>query len=86
MLNHSEREDGVYDPFLGSGTSMIAAEMAERVCYGLEIDARYVDVAVRRWQEFSGQSAKLDGSGQTFQQVREARQSHEPDSTPVRNQ
>ena len=73
ILNHTKRGDTVYDPFLGSGTTLIAAEQSERLCYGLDIDPRYVDVVVQRWEQFSGAQAKLDGSGQTFQQVREAR-------------
>src|SRR2546425_363556 len=48
ILNHTERGDVVYDPFLGSGSSMIAAEQTGRVCYGLDIDPKYVDVAVLR--------------------------------------
>ncbi len=73
ILNHTKRGDTVYDPFLGSGTTLIAAEQSERLCYGVDIDSRYVDVAVQRWEQFSGDQAKLDGNGQTFQQVREAR-------------
>ena len=57
MLNHTERGDLVYDPFLGSGTTLIAAALLERVCYGVEIDSRYVDVIVRRWQQITGQQA-----------------------------
>jgi len=74
ILNHTERGDSVYDPFLGSGTTLIAAEQTERACYGLEIDPRYVDVIVRRWQEFNGNRATLAGTDQTFEQVRDARQ------------
>ncbi len=74
ILNHTERGDRVYDPFLGSGTTLIAAEQTERACYGLEIDPRYVDVIVRRWQEFSGNRTMLAGTDQTFEQVRAARQ------------
>jgi DNA modification methylase len=73
-LNHTERGDRVYDPFLGSGTTLIAAEQTERVCLGLEIDPRYVDVTVCRWQEFSRKTATLVGTDQTFDQVRDARQ------------
>jgi DNA modification methylase len=73
-LNHTERGDRVYDPFLGSGTTLIAAEQTERVCLGLEIDPRYVDVTVCRWQEFSGKTAALAGTDQVFEQVRDARQ------------
>ena len=74
ILNHTERGDRVYDPFLGSGTTVIAAEQTERACYGLEIDPRYVDVIVRRWEEFSGNRATLAGADQAFEQVRAARQ------------
>jgi DNA modification methylase len=49
----------VFDPFLGSGTTMIAAEQLGRRCYGMEIEPRYVDVAMRRWEEFTGKKAKL---------------------------
>jgi DNA modification methylase len=73
-LNHTERGDRVYDPFLGSGTTLIAAEQTERVCLGLEIDPRYVDVTVCRWQEFSGKTAALAGTDQVFERVRDARQ------------
>jgi DNA modification methylase len=49
----------VLDPFLGSGTTMIAAERLGRRCYGMEIEPRYVDVAVRRWEEFTGRKAEV---------------------------
>ena len=69
VLNHSERGEAVYDPFLGSGTTLIAAEMTERICYGLEIDPRYCDVIVRRWQEFTGNKAILDQANKSFEEV-----------------
>jgi hypothetical protein len=47
----------VYDPFLGSGTTLAAAEVTERVCCGLELDPKYVDVVVQRWQQLSGKEA-----------------------------
>jgi len=47
----------IYDPFLGSGTTLIACEKLDRVCYGMEIEPRYVDVAVKRWQDFTGRKA-----------------------------
>jgi len=60
MLTNSSRSgDLVLDPFLGSGTTMIAAERLGRRCYGMEIEPRYVDVAVRRWEEFTGRKAEL---------------------------
>jgi len=73
ILNHIKRGHVVYDPFLGSGTTLIAADLVERVCYGLEIDPRYIDVTVARWQQLNGKAAVLDGNGCTFEQVRAER-------------
>jgi DNA modification methylase len=73
ILNHTQRGEAVYDPFLGSGTTLMAAELTERACYGIEIDPQYVDVAVLRWQEFTGARATLEGDGRTFQEVRAER-------------
>ncbi len=67
----------VLDPFLGSGTTMIAAEQLHRRCYGIEIEPRYCDVAVMRWQEHAGQQATLDGDGRTFAAVSGQRQPRE---------
>jgi DNA modification methylase len=73
IVNHTKRGDAIYDPFLGSGTTIMAAELTERFCCGIDIDPRYVDVAVIRWQEFTGQEATLDGDGRTFEQVKAER-------------
>ena len=59
----------MYDPFLGSGTALVAAELTERVCYGIELDPKYVDVIVQRWQTLSGKIARLDGDGRTFEEL-----------------
>jgi DNA modification methylase len=48
----------VYDPFLGSGTTLIAAELTGRVCHALDIDPRYCDAAIERWQAFTGSPAR----------------------------
>jgi DNA modification methylase len=56
LRNHS---GDVYDPFLGSGTTLIAAERLGRRCYGMEIEPKYVDVAVKRWEAFTGQKAEV---------------------------
>jgi DNA modification methylase len=69
----SRRGDVVLDPFCGSGTILIAAERTARKARGLEIDTGYVDVAVRRWQAFTGKSAVLEGTGQTFEDTEEER-------------
>ena len=66
LLNHTRAGDLVYDPFLGSGSTLIAAEEMGRACYGLEIDPGYVDVIVRRWQLFTGRAAILQASGHSF--------------------
>jgi DNA modification methylase len=73
ILNHTVAGAAVYDPFLGSGTTLVAAELTGRACYGLEIDPRYVDVIVTRWQDLTGKQATLDGHGATFEQIRDER-------------
>ncbi|MCH5373499.1 MAG: DNA methylase N-4, partial [Planctomycetes bacterium] len=59
----------VLDPFLGSGTTLLAAERTRRRCVGVEIDPRYVDVAIRRWQEMTGSPAVLAATGQSFDEI-----------------
>lgn len=56
----------VCDPFVGSGTTIIAAEMTGRICHAIEISPQYVDVAVKRWQNFTGQQAVRESDGATF--------------------
>ena len=73
MLNHIKRGELVYEPFLGSGTTLAAAELTERICCGIELDPKYVDVIVQRWQGLSGKKATLDGDGRTFEDVGVAR-------------
>ena len=59
----------VYEPFSGSGTTIIASEMTGRLCFAVEIDPAYVDVAVLRWQAFTGLAATMEGSGASFADV-----------------
>jgi DNA modification methylase len=73
LLNNSQPGDTVYEPFLGSGTTLIATESTGRVCLAIEIDPLYVDVAVRRWQAFTGKQATLEADGRTFDEVAAAR-------------
>ena len=75
IINNSAPGAAVYDPFLGSGTTIIAAEMEGRHCLGLglELEPGYVDVIVERWQEFVGKAATLDGDGRTFDEIVEQR-------------
>jgi hypothetical protein len=69
ILNHLKRGELVYEPFLGRGTTLAAAELTERVCCGIELDPKYVDVVIQRWQTLSGRKANLDGDGRTFDEV-----------------
>jgi DNA modification methylase len=72
ILNHTKRGELVYEPFLGSGTTLIAAENTERACYGIEIEPKYVDVIVQRWQKLTGKEASTE-HGQTFDSVAQER-------------
>jgi len=67
----SHRGSIVLDSFLGSGTTLIAAETTGRRCYGIEYDALYVDLIVRRWMDHTGGTAMLSGTGETFEQREE---------------
>ena len=60
VTNSSKRHDIVLDPFLGSGTTLVASEQLGRVCYGLELDPGYCDVIVQRWENLTGRNAVLD--------------------------
>jgi DNA modification methylase len=73
ILNHTKCGELVYEPFLGSGTTLAAAELTERVYCGLELDPKYVDVVVQRWQTLSGKKAKLEDDGRTFEAIAEER-------------
>jgi DNA modification methylase len=73
IRNHTLPGEAVYDCFLGSGTTLIAAEQTGRVCFGVELDPKYVDVIIRRWQQYTGKQALLDGEGRTFDEIAEER-------------
>lgn len=68
MENNSSPGQAVYEPFSGSGTTIIAAEITGRSCHAIELSPQYVDVAVERWQAFTGEIAKLE-DGRSFQAV-----------------
>jgi DNA modification methylase len=70
ILNHTKSGELVYDPFLGSGTTLAAAELTGRGCYGLELDPKYADVVVERWQGLTGKKATLEDDGRTFDAIR----------------
>ena len=69
----SRRGGIVLDPFCGSGTVLIAAERTGRTARAIEIDPHYVDVAVRRWEQYTGKSAVLGPIGETFEEASEMR-------------
>lgn len=71
--NNSSPGQAVYEPFSGSGTTIIAAEMTGRHCYAIELNPAYVDVAVKRWQDFTGLDATLEGDGRTFDEIAASR-------------
>jgi ParB-like chromosome segregation protein Spo0J len=72
--NSSQAEDPVLDPFAGSGTTLIACERLQRRARLIELDARYADVICRRWEQFRGQPAVLDGNRRTFADITRLRQ------------
>ena len=71
--NNSVAGNAVYEPFSGSGTTIIAAEQTARRCLAIELNPIYVDVAIRRWEAFTGRKATLQATGQTFEDVADAR-------------
>jgi DNA modification methylase len=69
ILDCSARGEVVLDAFLGSGTTLMAAERVGRICYGIEIDPVYADVAIRRWQNYTGEAAVHAQTGKRFNEV-----------------
>ncbi|WP_158671936.1 site-specific DNA-methyltransferase [Bradyrhizobium guangdongense] len=67
MLNNSSPGQAVYEPFLGSGTTLIAAQSCGRVCFGAEIDPLFIDLVIRRWQVFTGEKAVRARDGVPFE-------------------
>jgi DNA modification methylase len=78
MLNNSNPGQAIYEPFLGSGTTLIASQTSGRVCFAIELDPRYVDVAMRRWEAFTGEQATLLADGRTFEAIAAERKSAAP--------
>jgi DNA modification methylase len=69
MTAYSDPDDLVFEPFCGSGTQLISAQKNGRSCYGMELAPEYADVCVKRFEAFSGQTAKLESDGRTFAEV-----------------
>jgi DNA modification methylase len=77
IMDSTRRGDIVLDPFLGSGTAVIAADRAGRRCFGMDLNPLFVDLTVRRWQEWTGLKAIHEGTGRTFDEVARLRLSGE---------
>jgi DNA modification methylase len=73
ILNHTQRGQCIYEPFSGSGTLLIACELTERICCGLEIDPYYVDMSICRWQRATNRPALLHETEYTFDEIRAQR-------------
>ncbi|MCZ8149822.1 MAG: DNA methyltransferase, partial [Roseomonas sp.] len=73
IINNSAAGDAIYEPFCGSGTTIIAAETTGRICHAMDIDPRYVDVAIQRWQNLTGKAAVLAGDERVFNDIAAAR-------------
>lgn len=78
MKAYTDEGDSVFDPFMGSGSTLIAAEKSGRVAFGTELSPIYCDVIVRRWQEFTGKRATLVGDGRSFDEVSASREEKVP--------
>ena len=69
ILNSSKEKDIIFDPFSGSGSTLIACEKLNRICYGIELDTKFVDVIIQRWQQFTGKEAIHEQSGKTYNSI-----------------
>jgi DNA modification methylase len=85
LLDCTNRGDTVLDGFLGSGTTLLAAERVGRVCYGLEIDPLYVDTAIRRWQELTGSTAVHGVTKKSFAEMAAERAKHGKEDRELEN-
>jgi DNA modification methylase len=79
IVNNSSPGQAIYEPFCGSGTTLIAAQQTSRTCLAMELSPNYCDVIVQRWQDFTGKQAVLDGSGQSFADVQQQREAADGD-------
>ena len=69
IFNSTKKNEIVADFFMGSGSTLIAAEKTKRICYGIELDPKYCDVVVQRWQNFTGSDATLEGGDKTYNEM-----------------
>jgi DNA methylase len=73
MRDCTTKGDVILDPFLGSGTTILAAEKIGRRARGLEFEPRYVDVAIQRWEAYTKAEAVLEGDGRTYAEIKAER-------------
>ena len=78
MLNNSSPGQAIYEPFLGSGTTLIAAQSSGRICLAIEIDPLFVDLAIRRWQAFTGQKAARESDGASLEELTQKSEPSQP--------
>ncbi len=71
LKKSSKKNDYIYDCFLGGGSTMVASHQLNRKCYGMELDPKYVDVIVKRWQDFTGQQALHMETGRKFDELKD---------------
>jgi DNA modification methylase len=71
--NNSSPGQAIYEPFSGSGTTIMAAELTNRICLAIELNPAYVDVAVERWQNYTGLTAVHEETGKTFEEMKDVR-------------
>ena len=69
LQNNSKQGDEILDLFGGSGSTLIACEKTARDCRMMELDPKYCDVIIKRWQDFTGQQATIESTGQTFAEL-----------------
>jgi hypothetical protein len=72
-IEKANNPKNILEPFCGSGSTLIACEKTSRFCFGMEIDPHYCDVIVKRWQDFTGRLATLEGDGRTFEEIQRER-------------
>ena len=70
IINSSKSGHLVIDMFLGSGSTMIACEKTNRKCYGMELDEKYCEVIIKRWEQYTGKKATLESTGQTYEELK----------------
>jgi DNA modification methylase len=79
IMDCTNRGGLILDPFVGSGTTILAAEKTGRRAYAMDLDPKYVQTAIRRWERYTGKKAVLAETGQTFQDLIEAGRPESPD-------